>query len=201
MLGARQARLILRFTKSDIGQYSAFLISVDEGGFDDPIRTSAVVIRGTNLTVTFASTGATYQARVSPDGRTLSGTWSQRSPITLEFSRATAENRWRDPSPHIERFIPVQTDVVLEVLDWGGSGRRSCSSRVLATWHTSSIDSHQSLPLTIGSMASRDVGSARRVRRQMATRPTALPTTCLPYSTVFGWIGPSSSVIPLRDRN
>jgi non-heme chloroperoxidase len=30
---------------------------------------------------------------------------------------------WRDPSPHTTRFVAVDKDVRLEVLDWGGSGR------------------------------------------------------------------------------
>jgi pimeloyl-ACP methyl ester carboxylesterase len=30
---------------------------------------------------------------------------------------------WRDPSPHTVRFVAVEKDVQLEVLDWGGSGR------------------------------------------------------------------------------
>jgi non-heme chloroperoxidase len=36
-----------------------------------------------------------------------------------------AQNRdvWRDPSPHSVRFVTVEPNVQLEVLDWGGSGR------------------------------------------------------------------------------
>lgn len=30
---------------------------------------------------------------------------------------------WKDPSPHITRFVTVDKGVRLEVLDWGGSGR------------------------------------------------------------------------------
>jgi len=30
---------------------------------------------------------------------------------------------WHDPSPHVVRFVTVEKDVRLEVLDWGGSGR------------------------------------------------------------------------------
>jgi len=30
---------------------------------------------------------------------------------------------WKDPSPHMIRFISVDDNVPLEVLDWGGSGR------------------------------------------------------------------------------
>jgi pimeloyl-ACP methyl ester carboxylesterase len=29
---------------------------------------------------------------------------------------------WKDPSPHVVKLIIVDTDVQLEVLDWGGSG-------------------------------------------------------------------------------
>src|SRR5690349_10053812 len=30
---------------------------------------------------------------------------------------------WRDPSPHQVQFVPVEGNVRLEVLDWGGAGR------------------------------------------------------------------------------
>jgi non-heme chloroperoxidase len=36
-------------------------------------------------------------------------------------SQSLAE--WKDPSPHTTRFVTVDKDVRLEVLDWGGSGR------------------------------------------------------------------------------
>ena len=36
---------------------------------------------------------------------------------------AQAASSWRDPSPHRSVLITVDTDVMLEVLDWGGSGR------------------------------------------------------------------------------
>jgi non-heme chloroperoxidase len=36
---------------------------------------------------------------------------------------AQGSEGWRDPSPHAIRFVPVEHDVTLEVLDWGGTGR------------------------------------------------------------------------------
>jgi hypothetical protein len=36
---------------------------------------------------------------------------------------AQEPDAWRDPSRHQEKFISVDQDVQLEVLDWGGSGR------------------------------------------------------------------------------
>ena len=37
------------------------------------------------------------------------------------YSQHTAS--WRDPSPHTAKFVTVEKNVRLEVLDWGGSGR------------------------------------------------------------------------------
>src|SRR5262245_11665458 len=34
-----------------------------------------------------------------------------------------AQSGWQDPSPHRVRYVSVEKDVQLEVLDWGGSGR------------------------------------------------------------------------------
>ena len=36
---------------------------------------------------------------------------------------AQSSSVWKDPSPHITRFVTVEKGVRLEVLDWGGSGR------------------------------------------------------------------------------
>ena len=33
------------------------------------------------------------------------------------------QTEWKDPSPHAVKLVTVDTDVQLEVLDWGGSGR------------------------------------------------------------------------------
>jgi non-heme chloroperoxidase len=44
----------------------------------------------------------------------------------LLFARNLAPQQpggWRDPSPHTVQFIAVDTNVKLEVLDWGGSGK------------------------------------------------------------------------------
>lgn len=45
---------------------------------------------------------------------------SAQSPV---LARATQSAPWRDPSPHTVRFVEVEANVRLEVLDWGGTGR------------------------------------------------------------------------------
>jgi pimeloyl-ACP methyl ester carboxylesterase len=39
------------------------------------------------------------------------------------LASAAGPQPWKDPSPHEVRFVTVDTDVSLEVLDWGGTGR------------------------------------------------------------------------------
>jgi pimeloyl-ACP methyl ester carboxylesterase len=65
-----------------------------------------------------------YEGKLSADGASISGTWTQGSPLPLELQRATKETAWPiDASPHTMQFATVDKDVKLEVLDWGGSGR------------------------------------------------------------------------------
>jgi non-heme chloroperoxidase len=43
--------------------------------------------------------------------------------LPASVARAEEQGAWRDPSKHQVKFITVDQDVQLEVLDWGGSGR------------------------------------------------------------------------------
>lgn len=36
---------------------------------------------------------------------------------------SSQQTEWKDPSPHVGKLLEVDTDVRLEVLDWGGSGQ------------------------------------------------------------------------------
>lgn len=61
-----------------------------------------------------------FEGTLSADGRSLAGVWG-KNPMT--FVRANPKDAWPvDPSPHRIRFVTVQPDVKLEVLDWGGDG-------------------------------------------------------------------------------
>src|SRR5437867_1839621 len=43
--------------------------------------------------------------------------------VSLLIAAVLAAPSWRDPSAHQTRFVDVEPNVRLEVLDWGGSGR------------------------------------------------------------------------------
>jgi hypothetical protein len=62
----------------------------------------------------------TYEGKVSADGASIGGTWTQGALLPLELRRGTKETAWQiDPTPHRAQFITVDKDVKLEVLDWG----------------------------------------------------------------------------------
>ncbi|MEX2285295.1 MAG: alpha/beta hydrolase [Gemmatimonadota bacterium] len=101
---------------------NAWLVSLDQGGFDQPFPASTIQLKDSVLTVTFAQLGATYRAKLGADDKRLIGTWTQTRATPLDFERATSGTAWRDSSPHNARFITVDRNVKLEVLDWGGTG-------------------------------------------------------------------------------
>src|SRR5260370_34497765 len=43
--------------------------------------------------------------------------------LTFAVPTHAQKSVWKDPSPHTTRFVTVEKDVRLEVLDWGGSGK------------------------------------------------------------------------------
>jgi pimeloyl-ACP methyl ester carboxylesterase len=115
-------RIVIAIAKGGSGGWMATAHSIDEG--PDGYPASAVTIEGSRLKLVFDAQD-TYEGTLSPDAGSIGGTWVQGGnglPLTLK--RATKATAWPlDPSPHTVRFIPVDTNVRLEVLDWGGTGR------------------------------------------------------------------------------
>lgn len=102
--------------------WKAVLYSIDQG--PDAIPVSSISLQDSTLKLVLKAISGTYEGKLSADGQSIKGVWIQGLPATLDFQRATKETAWvRDPSPHKAQFITVDTNVKLEVLDWGGTGR------------------------------------------------------------------------------
>jgi non-heme chloroperoxidase len=121
----RNYRSVLKISKADSGWAVAFC-SLDE--VSDLRIATKVVFKDGNLTVTFppnfvTRNSAQYEGRLGANGRSFVGTWIQpnaRYALNLRWTAASAA--WELPPKHTTRFIGVDTNVTLEVLDWGGSG-------------------------------------------------------------------------------
>jgi pimeloyl-ACP methyl ester carboxylesterase len=124
--GGNPYRTVLKIAKAD-GGWRGVCYSLDED--TGPVTATSVVFKEGNLTVAFpphslAIGVATYEGKLGPDHRSFAGTWIQpdgRYPLNLRL--VTAKETWALPPAHTIRFVAVDPDVKLEVLDWGGSGR------------------------------------------------------------------------------
>ena len=84
---------------------------------------SSILFKGGAVSFTLDRSGETFQGALA--GAAITGSWKgagAAEPMT--WQRAAAGGAWPvDPSPHKTLFVPVDKDVKLEVLDWGGAGR------------------------------------------------------------------------------
>ncbi len=118
---AGNLRMVFQISR-DAGAWKATMYSIDE--MPDQFPAAAVSLSGSKLRIRVDLWHATYEGTVSADGSFISGTWTQGSPAPLDLRRATRATAWPlYDSAHKVRFVTVDHDVKLEVLDWGGTGR------------------------------------------------------------------------------
>jgi non-heme chloroperoxidase len=120
--GPRELRTILQVTKGDSGEWKAVLLSIDQSPDRGAgMATSSFSLDGSHIKFAISQIRGSYDGTLSADE--ITGTFTQGLPLPLEFRRSTQETAWTDASPHKAQFIPVEKNVKLEVLDWGGSGK------------------------------------------------------------------------------
>jgi non-heme chloroperoxidase len=124
-LKASETRLIVRVSRQLDGSLEARLLRADQNPPDwgSGNRANSVSLEGSDFKLRADSLKASYEGKLSADGQSITGTWTQGDAFPLDLHRATKETEWRDPAPHSAQFLTVDKDVRLEVLDWGGSGR------------------------------------------------------------------------------
>jgi non-heme chloroperoxidase len=124
-LKASEMRMIIRVSKQLDGGLEARILKVDQNPPDwgSGNRANSVSLEGSEFKLTVDALKVSYEGKLSGDGNSITGTWTQGSSSPVDLHRATKETAWLDPAPHTAEFITVDKDVRLEVLDWGGSGR------------------------------------------------------------------------------
>jgi non-heme chloroperoxidase len=121
-VGKQQAHIVLAISKWDNGGLRPKFYILEQG--PEPLDAWSVSLHGSELSLKVEQ--GRFVGVVSPDGASLTGTWSlsKQVRIPLTFQRATEETAWTlDPSAHTVQLVTVDKGVQLEVLDWGGTGR------------------------------------------------------------------------------
>lgn len=92
--GPTELRIQLHLTKADNG-FKATMDSVDQGANGIPV--DMVKLDGATLKFTVDTVQGTYEGKVSADGSSISGNWSQGQPLPLNFTRGTFKAVERKP--------------------------------------------------------------------------------------------------------
>jgi uncharacterized protein (TIGR03435 family) len=91
-------RIVLKATKAADGSYKADFYSIDQGG--QPIPVTKITLDGATVKMSLTMIGGTYEGKLSGDGKTIEGTWTQGSnPLPLIFARTTPATEWAIPKP------------------------------------------------------------------------------------------------------
>jgi uncharacterized protein (TIGR03435 family) len=93
----KDLRVVFKISKADGGGYKAVSYSIDQGG--DGIPVNKITLDGNTVKMTLTMINGAYEGKLSPDGKTITGTWTQGSPLPLVLTRATPETEWTIPPP------------------------------------------------------------------------------------------------------
>src|SRR5258705_2399520 len=123
--GKGVTQYVLKISKTPSGDFRGDFYSLEEKGLTlngNPI--SSIHINDERVAFSLDRARGTFDGSLSPDGRSIVGTWrSGGEPEAVTFEKSSKQTAWViDPSPHKARFVTVDRDVQLEILDWGGHG-------------------------------------------------------------------------------
>ena len=94
----RDLRTVIKIAKADGGGYKAVFYSIDQGG--DGLPVSKITVEGVTVKMTLTAICGTYEGKLSTDGKTITGNWSQGpNPLPFILTRATLETEWTIPPP------------------------------------------------------------------------------------------------------
>jgi non-heme chloroperoxidase len=124
---AGNQRIVLKVTKEPKGKLHGEIYHLDQevsGQTRNGNPISLIQVQDRHVHFDLDESPGTFDGDLSADGNTLEGKFTAGGPpLAFMLERATTKTAWViDASPHKVRFVPVEKDVRLEVLDWGGNG-------------------------------------------------------------------------------
>jgi hypothetical protein len=176
--GGPELRIILKITKETEGVFKSTLYSIDQG--TDGIAANSVTLQDSVLKITFDRDmlKGVYEGKISADGGSLDGTWTQGRPLPLQLARATQETAWQiDPTSHGLQFMAVDKDVKLECSIGAALDGLWFCWQASETTLTYLISSRRNLLLRTMFMALRGGDLAPPALQPPDTRPISLVTT------------------------
>ena len=89
-------RVIIKVSKDEKGAYKASFYSIDQ--VPQPFPLDSITRDGSNVKFALKLASATFEGKLSGDGKTIDGTWTQGgNPFPLTLARTTPETEWSIP--------------------------------------------------------------------------------------------------------
>lgn len=93
----RELRLVMKVTRADDESLKAMFYSIDQNG--QGIPASGVTLQGSTFKATIPAIGGSFEGKLSADGTSLNGTFTQGGPLPLNMVKATPATEWVIPEP------------------------------------------------------------------------------------------------------
>lgn len=92
-----ELRIVLKISSTANDKLAGEFYSIDQSGPGVPATTFTA--SGRAIKMTFDRMNAGYEGKMAPDGKTISGIFTQGASRPLDFTRATPETAWTIPEP------------------------------------------------------------------------------------------------------
>lgn len=93
----RDLRIVTRISKGSDGALKVIFYSIDQSPQGIPAGKAA--FENGSLKYSIDAANASYEGKMSADGKTIAGSFTQGAPIPLNFERATPDTEWPIPEP------------------------------------------------------------------------------------------------------
>ena len=93
-----ELRIVLKISTTAADKLAADFFSIDQR--TPAIPATSITASGSALKMTIEAINGAYEGRMSADGKTINGTWTQQgNSLPLDLARATPETAWTIPEP------------------------------------------------------------------------------------------------------
>jgi len=108
----KDLRLEAKITQAAAGEYQTTFYSIDQGGQSIPV--SKTTFENGTLTFSIDAISGKFEGKMSPDGKTITGTWTQGpNPLPLVLTRTPPDAAW--PIPEAVKPMAADADPAMDV--------------------------------------------------------------------------------------
>ena len=98
MQASKEQRILVKIAKKADAGWTAVVYSLDSDIAYEGRATTQISLQGANLRFAIAPIESSYQGKVSEDGATIAGTWTQSgATYALNLARVTGDAAWEIP--------------------------------------------------------------------------------------------------------